>query len=50
MSFRDIGAIINKVKLQSERERGYAAGDTQPKLPQSRARQPSNCFQRANPL
>jgi hypothetical protein len=37
MSFRDIGAITNKVKLQSERERGYAAEDTQPKSPESRA-------------
>ncbi len=23
MSFRDIGVIINKAKLQAERERGY---------------------------
>jgi len=37
MSFRDIGAIINKVKLQVERERGYAAEATQPKSPESRA-------------
>ena len=31
MSFRDIGAITNKVKLQADRERGYTAEDTQPK-------------------
>src|SRR5215469_2423432 len=37
MSFRDIGAIINKAKLQAERERGYAVEDTQPKSPESRA-------------
>jgi transposase len=37
MSFRDIGVIINKAKLQSERERGYAAEDTQPKSPESQA-------------
>ena len=37
MSFRDIGAIINKAKLQAERERGYAPEDTQPKSPESRA-------------
>jgi hypothetical protein len=37
MSFRDIGVIINKAKLQAERERGYAAEDTQPKSPESRA-------------
>src|SRR5262249_42798730 len=37
MSFRDIGAITNKIKLQAERERGYAAEDTQPKSPESRA-------------
>src|SRR5215467_12700168 len=37
MSFRDIGAIINKAKLQAERERGYAAEDTQPKSPESMA-------------
>jgi hypothetical protein len=27
MSFRDIGAITNKVKSQAERERGYTAED-----------------------
>jgi hypothetical protein len=37
MSFRDIGAIINKAKLQAERERGYAAEDIQPKSPESQA-------------
>jgi hypothetical protein len=37
MSFRDIGVIINKAKLQAERERGYAAEDTQPKSPESQA-------------
>jgi hypothetical protein len=37
MSFRDISAIINKAKLQAERERGYAAEDIQPKSPESRA-------------
>jgi hypothetical protein len=37
MSFRDIGTIINKAKLQAERERGYAAEDAQPKSPESRA-------------
>jgi len=37
MLFRDIGAITNKVKLQAERERGYAAEDTKPKSPESRA-------------
>jgi DNA-binding CsgD family transcriptional regulator len=37
MSFRDIGAITNKAKLQAERERGYAAEDTQPKSPESKA-------------
>jgi hypothetical protein len=36
MSFRDIGAITNKVKLQSERERGYT-NDTEPKSPESKA-------------
>jgi len=35
MSFRNIGTIINKAKLQAERERGYAAEDTQPKSPES---------------
>jgi hypothetical protein len=37
MSFRDIGAIINKAKLQAERERGYVVEDTQPKSPESQA-------------
>jgi transposase len=37
MSFRDIGAIVNKAKLQAERERGYAAEDAQPNSPESRA-------------
>jgi DNA-binding CsgD family transcriptional regulator len=37
MSFRDIGAITNKVKLQAERERGYTNEDIQPKSPESRA-------------
>lgn len=37
MSFRDIGTIINKVKLQADRERGYTAEDTQPKSPESKA-------------
>ena len=36
MSFRNIGAIINKVKLQAERERGYTT-DEEPKSPESRA-------------
>jgi hypothetical protein len=31
MSFRDIGAITNKVKLQTDRERGYITVDTEPK-------------------
>jgi hypothetical protein len=35
MSFRDIGAITNKVKLQAARERGYAAEDTDPKSSES---------------
>jgi len=35
MSFRHIGLIINKAKLQAERERGYAAEDTKPKSPES---------------
>jgi hypothetical protein len=37
MSFRDIGAITNKVKLQAARERGYAAEDTEPKSSESQA-------------
>jgi DNA-binding CsgD family transcriptional regulator len=37
MSFRDMGAITNKAKLQAERERGYAPEDTQPKSPESQA-------------
>jgi hypothetical protein len=36
MSFRDIGAIINKVKLQAQRERGYTTSE-EPKSPESRA-------------
>jgi hypothetical protein len=36
MSFRDIGVIINKVKLQSERERGYVTPE-EPKSPESPA-------------
>jgi hypothetical protein len=30
MSFGDIGAITKKRELQGQRERGYAAEDTQP--------------------
>jgi hypothetical protein len=37
MSFRDIGAITSKVKLQADRERGYTVEDTQPKSDESRA-------------
>jgi hypothetical protein len=36
MSFRDIGVIINKAKLQAERERGYTT-DEEPKSPESKA-------------
>jgi len=36
MSFRDIGAIINKAKLQVERERGYT-NDEEPKSSESKA-------------
>src|SRR5215471_3009504 len=36
MSFRDIGAIIKKAKLQVERERGYT-DDEEPKSPESKA-------------
>src|SRR5215813_8394506 len=36
MSFRDIGVIINRAKLQAERERGYT-DNTAPKSPESRA-------------
>ena len=36
MSFRDIAAIINKAKLQAERERGYTT-DEEPKSPESQA-------------
>jgi hypothetical protein len=36
MSFRDIGVIINKAKLQAERERGYVTAE-EPKSPESRA-------------
>jgi hypothetical protein len=37
MSFRDIGAITNKVKLQADRERGYTTEDIQPRSDESRA-------------
>jgi transposase len=37
MSFRDIGTITKKVKLQADQERGYATEDTQSKSPESRA-------------
>src|SRR5215469_9527312 len=37
MSFRNIGVITNKAKLQAERERGYVVEDTQPKSPESPA-------------
>ena len=37
MSFRDIGVIINKEKLQAERERGYAVEDTTSKSSESQA-------------
>jgi hypothetical protein len=37
MSFRNIGAITNKAKLQAEMERGYTAENTQPKSPESQA-------------
>jgi hypothetical protein len=36
MSFRGIGAITNKVKLQADRERGYTA-DEEPKSPEAKA-------------
>jgi hypothetical protein len=36
MSFRDIGVIVNKAKLQAERERGYTT-DEEPKSSESRA-------------
>jgi hypothetical protein len=36
MSFRDIGAVIKKAKLQVERERGYT-NDEEPKSPESKA-------------
>jgi hypothetical protein len=36
MSFRDIGVIINKAKLQAERERGYVTAE-EPKSPESQA-------------
>ena len=36
MSFRDIGVIINKAKLQAERERGYTTAE-EPKSPESQA-------------
>ena len=34
MSFRDIGAIINKAKLQAERERGHTNDDFESKSPE----------------
>ena len=37
MSFRDIGAIINKAKLQAERERGHTNDDFESKSPESKA-------------
>ena len=40
MSFRDIGAIINRLKSQAERERGdtnYEEVDTEPKSPECQA-------------
>jgi DNA-binding CsgD family transcriptional regulator len=36
MSFRDIGAIIKKAKLEAERERGYTT-DEEPKSPEAQA-------------
>jgi hypothetical protein len=36
MSFRDIGKITKKVKLQADRERGYTT-DEEPKSPESQA-------------
>ena len=32
MSFPDIAAITNRVKLQAEGERGYTAEDSKPKV------------------
>jgi hypothetical protein len=37
MSFRNIGVIINKVKLQAERDRGYNNDDMESKSPESKA-------------
>jgi len=37
MSFRDIGAVTNKVKLQADRERGFITGDSEPKSKESQA-------------
>jgi predicted HTH domain antitoxin len=37
MSFRDIGAIINKAKLQAERNKGYNDDDIESKSPESKA-------------
>jgi transposase len=37
MSFSGIGAVIKKIKLQADRERGYAVEDTQPRSPESQA-------------
>ena len=37
MSFRDIGAITNKVKLQEDCERGFITVDSEPKSKESQA-------------
>jgi hypothetical protein len=37
MSFRDIGTITKKVKLEADRERGYITVDTEPKSKESQA-------------
>lgn len=37
MSFRNIGAITNKVKLQAERDRGYNNDDIESKSSESKA-------------
>lgn len=47
MSFRDIGAIINKAKLEAERERGQLDENDDIKS-RSRLCGPSTCFQKAN--
>jgi hypothetical protein len=36
MSFRDIGAVIKKARLEAERERGYTTVE-EPKSPESKA-------------